>query len=88
MAWRIDLSPRAERQLGKLNSNDAKRIAAELRKIAALDSPRQRGKALTGDYAGLWRYRVGDWRVIAKLEDGKLVIVVIALGHRREVYRR
>lgn len=88
MAWRIDLSPGAERQLGKLNPKDAKRIAAELRKIAALDSPRQRGKALTGEFAGLWRYRVGDWRVIAKIEDGRLVIVVLALGHRRDVYRR
>ena len=88
MAWRVELSPAAERQLGKLGSVDARRIAKELRQVAALDDPRQRGKALTGEFAGLWRYRVGDWRVIAKIEDRRLVIVVIALGHRREVYRR
>ena len=87
MAWRVDLSAAAERHLGKLNPVDAKRIAKTLRQIAALDDPRQRGKALTGEYAGLWRYRVADWRVIAKIEDRRLVIVVIALGHRREVYR-
>lgn len=87
MAWRIDLSAAAERQFGKLNPADAKRIAATVRQIAALDDPRQRGKALTGELAGLWRYRIGDWRVIAKIEDARLAIVVIALGHRRKVYR-
>jgi len=88
LAWSVELSVAAQRQLGKLGAADATRIAKTLRQIAALDDPRQRGKALTGEYAGLWRYRIGDWRVIAKIEDRRLVIVVIALGHRREIYRR
>ncbi|WP_338113051.1 type II toxin-antitoxin system RelE/ParE family toxin [Sphingopyxis panaciterrulae] len=66
---------------------DQQRIVKTLRQIAALDDPRQRGHALVGDYAGHWRYRIGDYRVIAKIEDGRMVIVVIAVGHRREVYR-
>ena len=48
---------------------------------------RASGHALLGDYAGHWRYRVGDYRVIAKIEDGLMTIIVIAIGHRREVYR-
>jgi mRNA interferase RelE/StbE len=57
-----------------------------MERIAALDDPRQRGKALSGNRAGFWRWRFGDYRVIAQLEDRKLVIVVVAVGHRREVY--
>lgn len=87
MAWSVELEPGAERSLGKLAATDAKRIAAKLREIAALDNPRLRGKALAGKHAGHWRYRIGDYRVIARIEDGRMVIVVIAIGHRREVYR-
>ena len=57
-----------------------------MERIAALDDPRQRGKALSGNRAGFWRWRFGDYRVIALIEDHKLVIVVVAVGHRREVY--
>lgn len=55
--------------------------------VAAAANPRDRGKAMAGEWAGHWRYRIGDYRVIAKLEDGRMVIVVVALGHRREIYR-
>ena len=60
----------------------------ELEEIANLDDPRSRGKALTGNLAGLWRYRVGDYRVVCDIEDGVLVILVVDVAHRREVYRR
>ena len=50
------------------------------------EDPRIHGKALTADRKGQWRYRVGDYRIIANIEDGKLVILVIAIGHRRERY--
>jgi mRNA interferase RelE/StbE len=55
--------------------------------VLALEDPRQLGKALTGDKGGLWRYRIGDYRAICKLEDEKLIVLVLDLGHRREIYR-
>ncbi len=88
MAWTIEFSDKARKALNKRRGETSARIVRMLDEVAALDDPRQRGKALTGEFAGLWRYRAGDWRVIAQLEDGRLVIVVIALGHRRDVYRR
>jgi len=73
--------------LGKLDRQVANRIIAMLEDISVLENPRDRGHALTGKFLGLWRYRVGDWRVIVKIEDGRLVIVVVAVGNRRDVYR-
>jgi mRNA interferase RelE/StbE len=87
LAWKIEFSKRADRNLDGLTKADQQRIVKSLLKIAALEDPRQRGHALLGDYAGYWRYRVGDYRVIAKIEDGLMTIIVIAIGHRREVYR-
>ena len=55
--------------------------------VAGREDPRMRGKALAGDKKGLWRYRVGDYRVLCQINDGRLVILVIAIGHRNEVYR-
>ncbi len=62
-------------------------ILTGLQQIAVLENPRQRGKAMVGERKGYWRYRIGDYRVIVRIEDERLVIVVIAVGHRREVYR-
>lgn len=73
--------------MGKVDRQVANRIIAFLEDVAALEDPRIRGHALTGNFSGLWRYRVGDWRVIVKIEDGRLVIVVVAIGNRRDVYR-
>ena len=87
MAWSIELSEKAEKSLAKLGSNVARRIAKTMREIAQLTDPQDRGEALTGNLAEYWRYRVGDWRVIVRFEDDRLVIFVIEVGHRREVYR-
>lgn len=87
MAWIIEIGRQAEKDLGKLANVDGKRIAATMTAIAALNNPRDRGIAMTGQWAGHWRYRIGDYRVIARIEDQRLVIVVVAIGHRREVYR-
>ena len=86
MAWAIEMEPGAERALGKLGTAAGRRIVKGLRDLAALDNPRQRGKALSGKLAGLWRWRFGDYRVIGRIEDEILVIVVVTVGHRREVY--
>lgn len=87
MVWRIDVSPAAEKALAKIAPVEARRIAKGLREVAAQENPRLRGKAMAGNFAGHWRYRFGDYRVIARIEDDRLVIVVVALGHRRDVYR-
>ncbi len=86
MAWTLEFGPRAQRALKKLDRQTAARLIAYLENVAAGDS-RRRGKALTGELGGFWRYRVGDWRVICRLEDARLVVLVIDVGHRREVYR-
>lgn len=87
LAWTLEIGRRAEKELGKIDKAQGKRIVAGMRAVAALNNPRDRGKALTGEWAGHWRYRIGDYRIIARIEDGRMVILVVALGHRREVYR-
>jgi len=54
--------------------------------LATAENPRRFGKALLGDLKGLWRYRVGDYRIVAKIEDDKFIVLVVTVGHRREVY--
>ena len=87
MAWTIKLSDKAIKALGKLDKPIAKRIYRELQEIEQLDDPQQRGKALTGNLRGLWRYRVGDYRIVCTIESGELVVLVIDIAHRSEVYR-
>lgn len=89
MAWRIELVDDAKKDLTKLDKPVARRITAFLReRIATLDDPRAIGEALKGHRLGqLWKYRVGDYRIIASIEDGRLCVLVIRIGHRREVYR-
>lgn len=72
----------------KLDKQIAKRIVAKLHEISQLEDPRSRGKALTGNLAGVWRYRVGDYRILCDINDGRLVILVVDVAHRREVYKR
>lgn len=90
MAWRIEFADSAAKQLRKLDPQVAGRILTYLRDpIAPLDDPRSIGDALRGKELGyFWKYRVGDWRIIADIEDGVMMITVIRLGNRREVYRR
>lgn len=88
MAWRIELTDDAVKQLKKMGHADAKRIRDYLRKrIEPLENPRQLGKPLSGNLGELWRYRVGDYRVIASIEDDQVRILVIRIGHRRDIYR-
>ena len=87
MAWKIKLSEEAAKQLKKLDRREAKVITEYLRKrIEVLDDPRQLGKTLKGDLSSLWRYRVGDYRVICELQDDALIVLVVRLGHRKAIY--
>ena len=90
MAWPIEFADSAAKQLRKLDPQIARRILTFLRdRVATLDDPRSIGEALRGKLLGdFWKYRVGDWRIIADLDDGVMLITVIRLGNRRVVYRR
>lgn len=88
MVWTIDYTTSALGQLKKLDRPTARRIVDYMdERIAGLDDPRSTGKALTGPLGGLWRYRVGDCRVICDIQDGALRVLVVQLGNRREIYR-
>ncbi|MCO1374698.1 type II toxin-antitoxin system RelE/ParE family toxin (plasmid) [Burkholderia multivorans] len=89
MAYRIEIDPAAERELDKLDREIAKRILRFLfERVAKLDDPRSIGEALKGSKLGeFWKYRVGDYRIIADIQDGVLCILVLRVGNRREVYR-
>ena len=90
MAWRVELADSAAKQLRKLDPQIAKRILKFLRdRIVPLDDPRSIGEALRGKELGnFWKYRVGDWRIIADLDDGVMRITIIRIGNRRDIYRR
>jgi len=89
LAWQIQFADAAMKDLAKRDKQIAKRITDFLRgRGAVLDNPRTIGEALKGSKLGeFWKYRVGDWRIIASIEDGALRILVVKIGNRREVYR-
>jgi mRNA interferase RelE/StbE len=89
MAWKIELTPLAEKNLDKLDRQVARRILSFLHgRLALLDDPRSLGEALKGSELGeFWKYRVGDYRIISRIEDEKVMIFVVRIGNRREVYR-
>jgi mRNA interferase RelE/StbE len=88
LVWQIDLTESAIKQLSKMDKSEAKRITTFLRqRLAVMDDPRSTGKALTGPLGGLWRYRVGDYRVVCEIYDSALKVLVVKIGNRRDVYR-
>jgi mRNA interferase RelE/StbE len=89
MTWKIELDPAAKRELNKLESHQAKRILQFLfERIAHLTDPRSIGEALKGSrFSTLWKYRVGDYRIISSIEDSLTRILVVKIGDRKEVYR-
>jgi len=89
LGWQIELTDTAKKQLSKLGKAEAKRITIFLRqRLALLDDPHATGKALKGNrFGGLWRYRVDDYRLICQIQDERLVILIVEIGNRREIYR-
>jgi mRNA interferase RelE/StbE len=89
LAWNIEFLETAKKQLRKVDKHWQKAILDYLEyDISPLIDPRARGKAkaLVGDKRGLWRYRVGDYRIICEIKDSELVIAAVTIGHRREIY--
>jgi len=88
LAWTVEFQLTAQRQFRQLDRPIQQRVREYFRKrVLAAGDPRQCGKALTGDKDGLWRYRIGDYRAICKIEAERLVVLVLEIGHRREIYR-
>ena len=88
MAWTVEVAPRAARTLASLDRPTQKRLQRfMLERLATADDPRRLGHSLSGPLAGLWRYRIGDYRLVCRIEDGRCLVLVLAVGHRREVYR-
>lgn len=87
MTWTIDYSREARDQIAALDKETARRIRDKMNDVERAPSPRALGKALTGPLAGLWRYRVGKYRVICDIKDDVLVVLALAVGLRDKVYR-
>jgi mRNA interferase RelE/StbE len=89
LGYRIEFDPRAEGELAKLDREVARRIVRFLReRVASLDDPRSIGEALHGPELGrFWKYRVGDYRLICHIQDQRVTVLVLRIGHRQVVYR-
>lgn len=89
MIWTIEYDILVQKEMRKIDPQTRQRIRAFLQKrVAALDNPRQTGAALQGSELGnYWRYRVGDYRIICDIQDHKLVVLVVEIGHRSDIYR-
>ena len=86
MAWTVEFTPGAERDFKQLDKPIQKRISKFLGE-RIIDDPRAVGEALKGGLAGLWRYRTGDYRILCQIEDDRIVVTVVAIGHRSSIYR-
>ncbi len=88
MAWRIEITRTATRQITKLDRAAQRAILHFLhQRVDAADDPRQWGKALPGEKRGLWRYRVVDYRIICDILDRRVTVLVLEFGHRKDIYR-
>ena len=86
--WRIEIARTAEKQIRKINRTVQETIIQFLReRVQSADDPRQWGKPLHGDKKGLWRYRVGNYRLICDIQDERVTVLVLRIGHRKDVYR-
>ncbi len=85
--WRLQFSKKASKQLSKMDAGVRRIVIAWLLKnIDGCDDPRAHGKGLTTNKSGIWRYRVGDYRILCDIQDEQLVVLAIEIGHRRNIY--
>ena len=83
---RVVFTDNAEKQFLKLDKPIQKQIQKFILKLQNLENPRERGKSLVGNLIGFWRYRVGDYRLLCRIIDQELIISVVEIGHRKEIY--
>ena len=88
MTWKVEFDDRALKELRKLDPQVQRQILRFLRqRVATPENPRRLGKPLSGDRLGLWRYRIGSYRLICRIEEDRIVVLVLGVGHRNDVYR-
>lgn len=86
--WSVAIGDGARKDLRKIGKANRVRVLEFLRdRISHLENPRQLGGPLKGELSGFWRYRVGDMRLLCRIDDGELVVLVVSVGNRREIYR-
>ncbi len=87
MKYKVEFTEKSLKQLKKMDRHTATLILGWIRKnLEGCENPRQHGKGLTADKSGQWRYRVGDYRLLAEIEDDRIVILILSVGHRRDIY--
>lgn len=89
MSYSVEYAPKAVKELKKLDKQTRALIIGWIEKnLVNCENPRQHGKGLTSNRKGQWRYRIGDYRVIADIQDEKVVVLVVAVGHRSDIYKK
>ena len=88
MVWNVEFTLTAKKQLKRVDKTWQEKVLEYLEEIAVLEDPRSRGKALIGNKKGLWRYRVGDYRIICQIIDSEFIILAVTIGHRKNVYSK
>ncbi|MBQ3038564.1 MAG: type II toxin-antitoxin system RelE/ParE family toxin [Clostridia bacterium] len=87
MKYRVEFTENALKQLKKIDRHTSSLILGWVRKnLEGCENPRLHGKGLTANRSGQWRYRVGDYRLLAEIEDDKIIILILNIGHRRDIY--
>ena len=87
MTFEVELTEQAIKELKKMDKHDAALITGWIRKnLQGCSNPRQHGKALTANHSGEWRYRVGNYRLLAEIQDEKVIILILTIGHRSKIY--
>ncbi len=87
MSYRVETTPRFDKEFRKLDRYTQRMLKGWIEKnLMGTDNPRSHGKGLTANRSGQWRYRIGDYRLICHIDDGKLVILALTVGHRSDVY--
>ncbi|PPD34215.1 MAG: type II toxin-antitoxin system mRNA interferase toxin, RelE/StbE family [Methylomonas sp.] len=86
MGYKVEFTPKATKQFAKMDNATKKRLQDFLLKLQGLDNPRASGKALQGALSDMWRYRMGDYRILTRIIDDTLIVLVVSLDHRSSVY--
>ena len=84
--WRVETTEQFDRDFKKLDRAIQRRVMVYLEEVEKLDDPRQRGRGLTANHTGVWRYRVGDHRILAQIIDNSLTVLALNVDHRKDVY--
>lgn len=89
MSYKLVVSDDVRKQIKKMDKHVGLMLAKDMKKrLDGLTNPREYGKALTGQYKGLWRYRIGNYRVICDIVDDELIVLALEVGHRKEIYKK